>query len=228
MLRGRASSAYRGLTHSCRSFHQRGSGSATAGAAKLTAAAEPPPLRLEELELELLELVPGWRSFTSPVPVPVPAAQAAPTETTLTAEAPKLLPRPPLLPLHTFTSPDIYSPTAARNSRRDLITSAAIRHRKTATLRATRKHFASRPFSTSRTTTATTAATMSSQGEWTGVKVRQTFFDFFAERGHTIGKYASPPPTTTNRPSNTWPRTVIMAMRLPLGRILSLASGRLG
>ncbi|KAI0170675.1 tRNA synthetases class II (A)-domain-containing protein [Pestalotiopsis sp. NC0098] len=27
---------------------------------------------------------------------------------------------------------------------------------------------------------------MSSQGEWTGVKVRQTFFDFFAERGHTI------------------------------------------
>lgn len=194
MLRGRASSAYRGLTHSCRSFHQRGSGSATAGAAKLTAAAEPPPPRLEELELELLELVPGWRSFTSPVPVPVPAAQAAPTETTLTAEAPKLLPRlPPLLPLHTFTSPDIYSPTAARNSRRDLITSAAIRHRKTATLRATRKHFASRSFSTSRTTTATTAATMSSQGEWTGVKVRQTFFDFFAERGHTIGKYASPP-----------------------------------
>lgn len=199
MLRGRASSAYRGLTHSCRSFHQRGSGSAGgAGAAKLTAAAEP-PLRLEELELEL---VPGWRSFTSPVPVPVPAAQAAPTETTLTAEAPKLHLPPPLLPLHTFTSPDIYSPTAARNSRRDLITSAAIRHRKTATLRATRKHFASRPFSTSRTTTATTAATMSSQGEWTGVKVRQTFFDFFAERGHTIGKYASPP-TITNCPSDT-------------------------
>ncbi|ETS81791.1 Alanine--tRNA ligase [Pestalotiopsis fici W106-1] len=27
---------------------------------------------------------------------------------------------------------------------------------------------------------------MSSQGEWTGLKVRQTFFDFFAERGHTI------------------------------------------
>ncbi|KAK9420395.1 putative Alanine--tRNA ligase [Seiridium unicorne] len=25
-----------------------------------------------------------------------------------------------------------------------------------------------------------------SQGEWTGVKVRQTFFDFFKERGHTI------------------------------------------
>lgn len=223
MLQGRASSAYRGLTQSCRSFHQRGSGSATA--AKLTAAAEP-PLRLEESELELLELVPGWRSFTSPVPVP---AQAAPTETTLTAEAPKLpLPRPPpLLPLHTFTLPDIYSPTAARNSRRDLITSAAIRHRKTATLRATLKHFASRPFSTSRTTTASTAATMSSQGEWTGVKVRQTFFDFFAERGHTIGKYASPP-TLTNCPSNTRPRIVTLTMRLPLNRILSPASGRLG
>lgn len=203
MLQRRASSAYSGLTHSCRSFYQRGSATSLAAEAPEFQPPLPPPTPRLQLQLQK---VPSTTAAAPtrypPAPVPVPAqvpARTTPTAT-LTADAapnPKLLP----LPLHTFTSTDIYSPTAARNYSRDLlITSAAIRHRKTATLRATRQYFASRPFSTSRTTSATAAATMSSQGEWTGVKVRQTFFDFFAERGHTIGKYASRAPAPAPAP----------------------------
>lgn len=39
--------------------------------------------------------------------------------------------------------------------------------------------------------------------KWTGLKVRQTFFDFFAARGHTIGKSSTespPPPGRASRP----------------------------
>ena len=35
----------------------------------------------------------------------------------------------------------------------------------------------------------TSKATNMDENKWTGLKVRQTFFDFFHERGHTVGKH---------------------------------------
>lgn len=39
----------------------------------------------------------------------------------------------------------------------------------------------------SHSTSSSKSPTNMAEVEWTGLKVRQTFFDFFAERGHTIG-----------------------------------------
>lgn len=113
---------------------------------------------------------------------------------TKAAERPVLAPTAPpaptkdaKLPLHTSTTTTTCSPTSTRNSH-NFATFATTPRLTTTRLAAVSRYTTSRQF--------TTTATTMSQGEWTGVKVRQTFFEFFEERGHTKGMQSVQDPNT--------------------------------
>lgn len=133
-----------------------------------------------------------------PIPPPIPHQQqrhAAVPATYSTLQQ---------LPLHTSATRTLSPPSQLRAAA-TFYSTTSTRNSNTSPSLATRRknpprYSAVQTYITSRSS-STTTATMSQGEEWTGVKVRQTFFNFFQERGHTIGMHN--PDTAPAIPYNT-------------------------